>query len=94
MLYYYQFDIAGLFVLLLASVTLCVRKGSLFRHAYYALWMMAMAFVYTLSDGVSAYLIGLANPSYYVLTYVVLLFYFMSLLLFPYCSTVYSGAVR
>ncbi|MBQ2578596.1 MAG: EAL domain-containing protein [Lachnospiraceae bacterium] len=84
MLYYYQFDIAGLFVLILASVTLCVRKGSLFRHAYYALWMMAMAFVYTLSDGVSAYLIGLANPSYYVLTYVVLLFYFTSLLVFPY----------
>ena len=84
MLYYYQFDIAGLIVLILTASSLWVRQRSLFRYANYAVRMMTTAFVFTIADGVSAYLIALANPSLYEVTYLSLVVYFVSMIIFPY----------
>ncbi|MCR5641179.1 MAG: EAL domain-containing protein [Lachnospiraceae bacterium] len=84
MLYYYQFDLAGIIILVFTVVSLWFRQRSLFRHAHYALCMLVTAFAFALSDALSAYLITLANPALYELTYIVLLVYFTALIIFPY----------
>lgn len=86
MLYYYQFDIAGMVILILTAASLWVRQRSLFRHATYAMWTMFIVAAFLVTDTLSAFLIAKADPSLYEFTYIVLVCYFIALFLFPYFS--------
>ncbi|MCR5000136.1 MAG: EAL domain-containing protein [Lachnospiraceae bacterium] len=84
MFYFYQFDIAGLLILLLTTSTLWMRQRSVFRHGYYALLSIITASIYIVCDGLSTHLVTLGDSTLYGLTYAVFVLYYASLIFFPY----------
>ncbi|MBE5861029.1 MAG: EAL domain-containing protein [Butyrivibrio sp.] len=85
----YQFDVAGILVILTSLVCAWVRPKLLDNFTTNLKLLIVLSIAYVLTDGSTSILLQLKDPRLYYFTYGLLILYFSVLFLFPFRATMY-----
>ncbi|WP_049945718.1 putative bifunctional diguanylate cyclase/phosphodiesterase [Butyrivibrio sp. LC3010] len=85
----YQFDVAGIMVILTSLTCAWIRPKLMKNFGFNLKLLICSAIVYNVLDSLTVILLKIAKPESYYFTYVMLLIYFCVLYLIPYCATRY-----
>ncbi|WP_022760240.1 GGDEF domain-containing protein [Butyrivibrio sp. AD3002] len=85
----YQFDVAGIMVLMTSLICAWIRPKLMKNFSFSLKLLILCAIAYNVLDSATVILLKIANPRTYYVTYILLLAYFCVLFLIPYCATKY-----
>ena len=84
MQYSYQYDIAGIVILILTISCLFYQSRNIFYYGRFCMALIFDAFVFIVLDLISSILIASHNPAMFTPLYVCMIMYFLSLNMLPY----------
>ena len=85
----YQFDVAGIMVIMTSLICAWIRPKLMKSFSFSLKALILCAIAYNVLDSVTVFLLQIANPSTYYITYFLLILYFAVLFLIPYCAVRY-----
>ncbi len=89
MVFAYQFDVAGVMVILTSLICAWIRPRLIKNFSIYLKLLIVLAILYNVLDIITSVLIQIANPRTYYVTYFLLICYFVVLFMVPYRATLY-----
>ena len=89
MVFSYQFDIAGIMVILTSLICAWIRPGLIKNFSIYLKLIIVLSILYNILDIVTSVLLQFKKPGTWLITYIFLILYFLVLFMFPYRATLY-----
>ncbi len=89
MVFSYQFDVAGIMVILTSLICAWVRPKLIKSFSMYLKLLIVISIAYNVLDITTSILLQAANPKSWLITYVLLILYFFTLYMCPYRGTLY-----
>lgn len=84
MQYYYQFDVAGIIVLILGMCCIFYKARNIYAYGKYCAALMVDALFLVTMDLITSLMIQAADPEMYIPLYIGMVLYFVSLNMLPY----------
>ena len=89
MVFSYQFDVAGIMVILTSLICAWIRPRLMKNFSVYLKLIIVLSIMYNILDIITSVLIQIKKPGTWLITYILLLAYFIVLYMFPYRGTLY-----